>query len=295
MQKNIVLAQRLSEILTQLSQGKRLDIHQLAEEFGVSLRTIQRDIKERFEFLEWEEKGPRYYKLNLYKLGILSQSDILRFARFASISELFPKVDRDFYQEKLTDSIKVKGFQYEAIEHLDKEFNLIKNAIEERKFIQFVYTKSGQSEGKFYTIAPYSLINKNGIWYLIGTDEDKQKTFCFTQISLPKIIAKTFEPNQQLLEEIKRSDSISFGNQLSEVLIKVSGFAAPYFLRRNLLPNQKLVHKLENGELILASENVNELDIVPLVQYWIPHLTIISPDGLQENMVERLKQYIENN
>ena len=108
-------------------------------------------------------------------------------------------------------------------------------------------------------------------------------------------LEETFEPNQQLQEEIKSNDSISFGNQLSEVLVKVSSFAAPYFLRRNLLPNQKLVHKSENGELILASENVNELDIVPLVQYWIPHLTIISPDGLQEKMVEKLKQYVANN
>lgn len=91
-----------------------------------------------------------------------------------------------------------------------------------------------------------------------------------------KMLDETFEPNQQLQEEIKSNDSISFGNQLSEVLVKVSSFASPYFLRRNLLPNQKLVHKSENGELILASENVNELDIVPLVQYWIPHLTIIS-------------------
>ncbi len=295
MQKNAVLAQRLSEILSRLNQGQRIDINQLAEDFGVSVRTIQRDIKERLEFLEWEESGPRHYKINRYKLGILSQQDISRFALFASISDLFPKVDRDFYQEKLTDSVKVKGFQYEDIRHLDKEFQLLKQAIEEHKFVNFLYKKSGQIDGKFYKIAPYSLINKNGIWYLIGTDENKQKTFCFTQITMLKMLDETFEPNQQLQEEIKSNDSISFGNQLSEVLVKVSGFAAPYFLRRNLLPNQKLVHKSENGELILSSENVNELDIVPLVQYWIPHLTIISPNGLQEKMVEKLKLYIANN
>ncbi|EMY45860.1 helix-turn-helix transcriptional regulator [Glaesserella parasuis] len=294
MQKNTVLAQRLSEILSQLNQGKRIDINQLAEDFGVSVRTIQRDIKDRLAFLEWEESGPRHYKINRYKLGILSQQDISRFALFASISDLFPKVDRDFYQEKLTDSVKVKGFQYEDIRHLDNEFQLIKQAIEAHKFIDFLYKKNGQIDGKFYKIAPYSLINKNGIWYLIGTDEDKQKTFCFTQITMLKMLDETFEPNQQLQEEIKSNDSISFGNQLSEVLVKVSSFASPYFLRRNLLPNQKLVHKSENGELILASENVNELDIVPLVQYWIPHLTIISPNGLQEKMVEKLKQYIAN-
>ena len=295
MAKSSILAYRLSEILILLNQGKRLDTHQLAEEFDVSVRTIQRDIRDRLTFLDWEEFGPRYYKLNIQKLGFLNKEDIERFARFASVADLFPKVDQTFYQEKLTESVKVKGFQYEDIRHLENEFRLLKQAIEGSQFVSFLYKKSGQNDGKFYKIAPYSLINKNGIWYLIGTDADKQKTFCFTQISMATKLEETFEPNQQLQEEIKSNDSISFGNQLSEVLVKVSSFAAPYFLRRNLLPNQKLVHKSENGELILASENVNELDIVPLVQYWIPHLTIISPDGLQEKMIDKLKQYMTNN
>ncbi|MDD7545459.1 YafY family protein [Actinobacillus porcinus] len=295
MTKSSILAYRLSEILVLLNQGKRLDTHQLAEEFNVSVRTIQRDIRDRFAYLDWEEFGPRYYKLNTQKLGFLDKEEIERFARFASVADLFPKVDQTFYQEKLTESIKVKGFQYEDIRHLENEFRLLKQAIEKYQLVSFLYRKSNQTDGKFYKIAPYSLINKNGIWYVIGTDQDKQKTFCFTQMTLLTALNETFEPNQQLQEEIKNNDSISVGNQLSEVLVKVSGFAAPYFLRRNLLPNQKLVHKAENGELILASENVNELDIIPLVQYWIPHLTVISHDGLQEKMVEKLKQYITNN
>lgn len=295
MTKSSILAYRLSEILVLLNQGKRLDTHQLAEEFNVSVRTIQRDIRDRFAYLDWEEFGPRYYKLNTQKLGFLDKEEIERFARFASVADLFPKVDQTFYQEKLTESIKVKGFQYEDIRHLENEFRLLKQAIEKYQLVSFLYRKNNHTDGKFYKIAPYSLINKNGIWYVIGTDQDKQKTFCFTQMTLLTALNETFEPNQQLQEEIKNNDSISVGNQLSEVLVKVSGFAAPYFLRRNLLPNQKLVHKAENGELILASENVNELDIIPLVQYWIPHLTVISPDGLQEKMVEKLKQYITNN
>ncbi|VTU06339.1 HTH domain [Actinobacillus porcinus] len=48
MTKSSILAYRLSEILVLLNQGKRLDTHQLAEEFNVSVRTIQRDIRDRF-------------------------------------------------------------------------------------------------------------------------------------------------------------------------------------------------------------------------------------------------------
>lgn len=292
MKNSISSKQRFVEILFILNEGERVDLQKMAEKFGMSLRTLQRDFNERLDFLDWEEKGPRYYKINRTKSGLLNQQDIERFALFASISDLFPKIDREFYQEKLTESVQVKGVQYEDISQLKKEFDLLKKAIDDHKMIDFNYTKSGQKEGKFYKIAPYSLINKNGVWYLIGTDEGKKKTFCFTQMRMLKKLNETFEPNQQFIEEIKTNDSISHGNQLSEVVIKVSSFAALYFTRRNLLPNQDLVRKLENGELLLSCKNVNELDIVPVVQYWIPHLTIVSPAELQEKIIVSLQQYI---
>lgn len=295
MKKNELLARRLGDILSQLSQGTRIDVHSLAEDFDVSIRTIQRDINDRLTFLEWKEQGPRYYQLNLAKLGILTEQDIKRFATFASVAELFPKLDREFFQNKLTESIQVKGFEYENISHLQKEFKLLNQAIEKQQYIHFNYIKNGQITGNFYQIAPYALINKNGIWYLIGTDNDKQKTFCFTQISMLKILPDTFEPNPQFIEEIKHNDSIYYGNQLSEVIIKVNKIVAPYFLRRNLFPNQTLLHHLDDGGLLLSCKNVNEMEIIPLVQYWIPHLTILSPDGLQQKMVEKIQGYLATN
>ena len=42
------LVRRLALILVKLNQGEKLDPRQLAEEFNVNLRTIQRDINERF-------------------------------------------------------------------------------------------------------------------------------------------------------------------------------------------------------------------------------------------------------
>jgi predicted DNA-binding transcriptional regulator YafY len=39
---------RLAQILVKLNQGEKLDPQGLADEFGVNLRTIQRDLNERF-------------------------------------------------------------------------------------------------------------------------------------------------------------------------------------------------------------------------------------------------------
>lgn len=287
------LAYRLSEILQALYAGEVLDIHQLSEKYSTSIRTLQRDLRDRLNFIDhWKQSGPRYFQLDHHYFQHLTHSDIERFARFASVSDLFPKIDREFYGEKLTQDVLVKGMQYESISHLQQEFQMVKNAIKAHCYLDFCYTKSGQKTGKFYKIAPYSLLNKNGIWYLIGTDNGKEKTFCFSQISLLKMLEEVFEPNEKLYLAIQENDSISHGNQISEVVIQISSQAAPYFQRRKLLPNQELVRKLDSGGLLLACRNVNEWDIVPLVQYWVPHLTVISPEDVQEKVYQNLNHYL---
>lgn len=231
MKRSQQLAQRLSQILARLNQGERLDITLLADEFGLSIRTLQRDINERLNFLEWEEKGGRFYKINQQKSGFLTEEDINRFALFASIADLFPKIDREFYQEKLTQSVQVKGFQYEDISGKEKEFDALNNAIKENLNISFKYTKNSTQETKYYQISPYSLLNKNGIWYLIGTENNKQKTFCFTQIHDLLVLKERFAPNENLQNEIRQSDSLYHGNQLAEIIIKVESTVSHYFLR----------------------------------------------------------------
>lgn len=239
--KHEKLAYRLVGILSKLNAGQRLDSHQLAKEFHIDIRTIQRDLNERLNFLAWNERGPRYYSLDKAKLGHLFPEDIERFARFCSIQDLLPQIDRRFYQEHLTQSVQIKGFQYEDVKHRQTEFNLIHQAIETKRQIEFNYTKAGENSGKYYLLEPYALLNRNGIWYVIGVDTQagKQKTFCFTQIRALFMRPETFTPNSQLLAAIQENDSISHGNQLSEVIVKIAAqaalifYAATFFLIRN--------------------------------------------------------------
>ena len=62
--KHEKLAYRLARIISRLNDGERLDIHQLKDEFQVSIRILQKDLNERLDFLEdkFIEKGRRYYR-----------------------------------------------------------------------------------------------------------------------------------------------------------------------------------------------------------------------------------------
>lgn len=288
------LAIRLSEILIQLNNGERLDVHELCRRYKVSLRTIKRDLDIRFANLDYSEDGPRYYRLNKIKQGHLNENEIQRFARFASVQHLFPEIDRNFFQKQLEQSIKVKGFQYENIKNKQKEFDALNQAIKEQRRIQFNYQKVSSSECKQYQLEPYRLLNKNGVWYLIGVEQGRPKTYCFTQIKNLEILAEHFETNPKILENILSSDSLYHGNQLPEIIIQIKAEAAGYFKRRALLPNQEIIRELEDGGLIIACKNINPSEIIPIVQYWIPHAYIISPSELQDRIIHKLQNYIKN-
>lgn len=288
------LAYRLVDIISRLNQGERLDIHELAADYQTTVRTIQRDLNERLALLEYSESGSRYYSLNKSRQGHMNDEEIRRIARFASIQELFPDVDRRFYQEKLHQSILIKGFQYENISDKQREFDLLTRAIADKRYIEFTYRKTGGTESKSYRLQPYHLVNKNGIWYLIGIDGHQQKTYCFTQIENLALQVDNFADNPALREQIRATDSIYHGNQLSEIVVSVDSKVAAYFKRRALLPNQETVRELEDGALLLASKNIHPNEIVPIVRYWLPHLHIVSPAGLQQQMEGEMREYLEH-
>lgn len=291
--RNIELAFRLGDILAKLNRGERLEVKQLAEEFNVSTRTIRRDLKDRLIFLDWEEEGPKYYSLSKSALGRLYKEDIERFAHFASIQNLFPKIDREFFQKQLTQSICVKGLSYEDISDKKELFAAIKSAIDTQTLIRFSYVKNDRKTMKNYVVEPYILINRFGIWYLIASDAGHIKTFCFSQMNQIEALAETFERDEALLDEIKHTDSIYYGSQLEEVIIEVNAEVAIYFIRRSILPNQSILETKPNGNLLVKSKHVSEQEILSLMRYWIPHVTINSPCGLQEKLNESLERYLQ--
>lgn len=297
LKKHERLAYRLSDIIVRLNNGERLDIFELANMYKVSIRTLKRDFQDRLTVLDFSEAGPQFYCLNAKKIGYLDIADIKRFANFASVQDLLPKIDRQFFQEQLNQSILVKGFTYEDISARTNEFKTINQAIINCQYIEFDYYKisgsASNSSSKHHHLEPYHLLNKNGIWYVVGCRHGQTRTFCFTQIANLQISTKTFACSEDIKEKILGTDSLFFGNQISEIVLQIDAKVAGYFERRDLLPNQELLRKLDNGDLLLICKDVHPREVVPIVQYWIPHIRVISPSSVQTQMQDLLESYLE--
>lgn len=109
-----------------------------------------------------------------------------------------------------------------------------------------------------------------------------------------QISTKTFACSEEIKEKILGTDSLFFGNQISKIVLQIDEKVAGYFERRDLLPNQELVRKLDNGDLLLICKDVHPREVVPIVQYGIPHIRVISPSGIQEQMTKVLRNYLYN-
>ena len=105
---------------------------------------------------------------------------------------------------------------------------------------------------------------------------------------------QTFTACEDAKAQILSTDSLFFSNHISEIVLQVDACVAGYFQRRNLLPNQELIRRLDSGDLLLACKNVHPREVVPIVQYWLPHIRVISPIEVQGEMEEVLRGYLKN-
>lgn len=285
---------RLAQMLVKLNQGEALDPPALAKEFGVNLRTIQRDLNERFAYLPLIKSGNNY-RMDPAFLGKLSTRDIERFAGLAGVCGLFPSLTddflRDIFDTRIQSALLVKGHHYEDLAGKEALFRQLEQAIVAHRRISFHYRKD--EAGKTYSdVEPYKLLNHKGIWYLAGRDAGKLKTFSFTRISALNVLETGFTPDPAVDRELVEEDGIWFGEEKKEIVLKIAGEVAAYFKRRKLIANQVIEKELEDGGLIVSAKVGHPNQVLPIVRYWIPHIRIISPEGLQAEMEQGMRSYL---
>ncbi len=284
-------------MLVKLNQGEKLDPVALAEEFGVNLRTIQRDLNERFAYLPLQKTNGNYH-LDATFLGKLSTKDIERFAGLAGVRGLFPSLSdeflRDIFDSRVQEALLIKGHHYENLAGKEQAFRVLEKAIVARQTVAFDYLKAEGSKS-YASVSPYKLLNLKGIWYLAALDGDKLKTFSFAKIEKLKLLDVTFAWSKEIDAKLATEDGIWFTESQNEVVLKVSADVAGYFKRRKLIANQVIEKELTDGGLLISAKVGHPNQVLPIIRYWMPHIRIISPDSWQQDLEQGIREYLQRN
>lgn len=289
------LVYRLAQMLVKLNQGEKLDPVALADEFGVNLRTIQRDLNERFAYLPLQKTDGRYH-LDATFLGKLSTKDIERFASLAGVRGLFPSLSdeflRDIFDSRVQEALLIKGHHYENLAGKEQAFRSLEKAIVARQQVAFDYQKLDGVKC-YASVLPYKLLNLKGIWYLAAVDGEKLKTFSFAKIERLKLLDATFAWSKEMDTKLATEDGIWFTESQHEVVLKVSADVAGYFKRRKLIANQVIEKELTDGGLLISAKVGHPNQVLPIIRYWIPNIRIISPDSWQQDLEQGVREYLK--
>ena len=282
------LAMRLAQILMRFNDGERFSLEELADEFNVDIRTIQRDLNDRLSFMPIKRENGKYF-LEPFALGKLSFKDIQNFALLSGIGELYPKLDSgfivDLLSEKINSVFMVKNEGFERVDYA--LFELISVAILRHNVLSFVY----KDKDKNREVNPYKLVNNKGIWYVLADEGGKLKHFALGKIKDFQSTKQTFIPQEEILKQIKEDTSVWL-NATKEATIKLDKKGKDYFFRKKLFEYCEIVNEDEKYFILNVRFSYDD-ELLNVVKQWIPYIKIISPLELKEKLHKLLQDYLD--
>ncbi len=280
---------RILTIYARLLDGKILNKLNLADEFGVTTRSIQRDIESLRAFLAEEMMGrdviydpkEKGYRLQQAYCDKLTNSEILAVCKILLESRSMRKDEMMPILEKLLDccvpesnkkAVKklIANEQYHYVQPQHNKCILkglwdIGQAIEQNRIIEMNYKKTRGDIVK-RTIEPVGLIFSEYYFYLVGfiCDADKKNfhnpddiyptIYRIDRIQNFTVTSKQFTPiysNRFEEGEFRKRVQFMFGGKLQKTQFKYSGLSIEAVIDR--LPTAKILSE-ENGVYTIEAE-----------------------------------------
>ena len=289
---------RLTIKLSKFYQGDKLQPKDLSQEFGVSLRTIQRDFKERLLSF------PIFYKDKCWQMESdfkLDRNISIKDSITLDILEEFSKsLGNSFHTQSSTILNKLKNRQYSPIftklnmEDISNEFDSMiayEEAILSKNSIKIKYTTDTKvSEVK---INPIKIVNFEGLWYLVATDENnKLKSYYLKYATIIKVYKNTFTISKKIESILDNAISIWFSdNEPFEVIMEIDNHVAKFFKQKPISNTQTILSEDDN-KMTISIMATSDFEIIPIVKSWIPFIKIVSPVRIQDRVKEEALKFL---
>lgn len=288
--------ERIEKTLNRL-QNSSATMSELADELGVSTKTIQRDFKDILVKYGVIRAGrellidPNFVDSSLS----LTEKTIL-----GILDELAKSGGSEFYHKahillsQAGQQLEHPIYAYQRHEKLEYEnlvnFATLEEAIATKLQISFLF------KTKNFDVKPLKLAFFDGFWYLLALDinsKDTFKKFHLKSIEDIKISSIQFKIKSSIDEKLKKANSVWF--QLTnpfEIKLLVDKDFVVYFDRKPLL-GQSTTGKDADGSVEITLEITHEMEIIPLILSYIPYVRILEPQWLADEFKEKLEQYLQ--
>ncbi|EAI3904799.1 transcriptional regulator [Campylobacter lari] len=273
-----------------------ITIKELAQELNVSAKTIKRDMQGVFEPMGLIKNGRKWRidtskdvqeqddeKIILEVLDTMAKSAGNSF--YAKAHPLLSKLSQNISNPIHT------SLDAEKLEEKDlSNFQILEQAINTKTQIVFKY------ENKLFQVKPLKLAFFSGFWYLLVFDMKKRdifKKFYLKNIQNITLTQEHFQTDESLEVKLQRVNSIWFSlDKPFTVRLLVEEPIRKYFERKPL-NSQIITGKDKDGSIEIELEITHEMEILPLVYYYIPYVKVLEPDFIANKVKEVIGEYLD--
>jgi len=276
---------RFTQILRRLYEGEVLSVSELAEEFNVSNKTIQRDFNERLYHFPIEKIGRKWRMsegCSIVKERSIQEKQVIEVLENIAngISDSFGANAKNLFS-KIQNPTDNSMYSKTIIEDITDDVELlfkIEDAIRNRYQISFYF------KDKLRQVDPYKIVSFDGFWYLYAYEilSDKIKTYYFNDIGGVDVSDRVFIPQDNIVDVLKNSLNAWFEPNATpfKVCLHVKSEIAKYFYRRPLCATQVISKEYKDGSIDIELFATSETEILLEIKKWMPNLIVKSPKSL---------------
>ena len=305
---------RLLYILNKLDQGFRVHPKEIAQELGVTERTVYRYLQtlQKADFpIEYHRERGTYAFVEGFSLkkALLSAEEILILALARKVLEpLGGEKLQDFIDrlEKRLASPMPKTEKFLSIFGIQpggtdlKILDLLKDlsfAIREHECVEIEHEKEpGEREKR--EVEPYFIFFTGDFWYVHTWCRlrDAERTFALDKISSWRRTGRYFLPRKEVhsLKDVEEAFGPYVDDEPQEVIVRFDEVVSQYFFRRKWVKGQE-VTLLDDGSIEVRFVVRGVQGLKSWLYKWLPWFEIVSPSWLREEVVRDLKTALAKN
>ena len=297
---------RLGQILRIFMEKEKVSSTFLSKHFQTTPRTIQRDLlllKESGFPLHEVQKGIHQMSKDLVKnLEVFDDTEL---ALVVALKNIVGQLGQPFQKaadgvlDRLYDCVTTMPVfvKIDDAAPLDSAlFNHIVQAIRGKSVVNFQYTPGHMTLPVI--LEPFRVVYYGGFWYLIGNDTSTGilKRYALDKIGAFKMSKEHFKSIPNNLDAmLQRSANIWFGEEENlKVTIVVDANCSGYFKRRKMHPSQEIQEERPDGSMIISFKVGQYEAILNILKSWIPHVLILEPHALRENLLVDVKEWVRS-
>ena len=292
---------RLTTTLSRLNDGEALSVKELASDYNVSTKTIQRDFNEKlrgFPIYQEKKKWKMQEGFKVEKVKTVQEQLVLDI-----MEKMAEEIGGNFYTtaHHLFNKIKNEEFNpiytklnIEDISDKLTEIQILEQAIKSKKIISCCYDDEKEAP-RTEILKPLKIVNYEGFWYLVALDEDEYVRKLYLKKVTNVVITKgPFTTPTEIDTLLENSINIWFQSDREpfEVILHADAEIVKYF-KRKPLPTQRIMNTYSDGSVDFVVTITYEMEIIPIIKYWLPHLRVVDPSWIEEVITEELKSYIK--